>query len=119
MTDWSDEAKARLEEEEKRLRLKAANLLERNGAWSLMARQELAVADDIRAMLGEIERLRAERVEHLGQIVSLQAKLAEAYEAGMRSVMMIRCVKHRDVPQYNRSEGDGAECAACEIEPRG
>lgn len=56
--DWSDEAKARLEEEEKRLRLKAANLQERHGAWSLMAKQELVVADDIRAALEMIERLR-------------------------------------------------------------
>jgi hypothetical protein len=29
-------------------------------------------------MMGEIERLRSERVEHIGQIVSLQAKLAVA-----------------------------------------
>ncbi len=59
--DWTDEAKARLEEEEKRLRLKAANLQERHGAWSLMAKQELVVADDIRAALEMIER-RGERL---------------------------------------------------------
>lgn len=59
--DWSDEAKARLEEEEKRLRLKAANLQERHGAWSLMAKQELVVANDISAALEEIEQ-RGERL---------------------------------------------------------
>lgn len=61
--DWSDETEARLEEEEKRLRHKAANLQERHGTWSLMARQELAVADDIRAALEEIRRVTAERDE--------------------------------------------------------
>ena len=62
MTDWSDERKAMLEEEEKRLRLKAANLQERHGAWSLMAKQELVVADDIRSALDEIERLESLQV---------------------------------------------------------
>ena len=56
MSDWTDETRERLEKEEKRLRLKAANLKERHGEWSLMAAQELVVADDIRAALEEIER---------------------------------------------------------------
>ena len=56
MTDWSDEVRARLVREEERLRYKAANLQARGK--TVMAAQELVVADDIRAALGEIRRLR-------------------------------------------------------------
>lgn len=35
---------------------------------------------------------------------------------GVESVMLIRCIAHRSVPQYNQSESTGAECPACEIE---
>jgi len=35
---------------------------------------------------------------------------------GVESVGMIRCMGHRAVPQYNKNEATGAECAACEIE---
>lgn len=55
MTDW-DEVRARLVREEERLRYKAANLQARGK--TVMAAQELVVADDIRAALEEIERLR-------------------------------------------------------------
>ncbi len=34
-------------------------------------------------------------------------------------VLYIRCMKHRGSPQYNANAAGGAECAACEIEPRG
>ena len=54
MTDWSDEERARLVREEERLRYKAANLQARGK--TVMAAQELVVADDIRAALAEIER---------------------------------------------------------------
>lgn len=88
--DWSDEAKARLEEEEKRLRLKAANLQERHGAWSLMAKQELVVANDISAALEEIEQ-RGERLaqwerEEVTRAANCcgQEERAEAAEAAHR-----------------------------------
>ena len=55
MSDWTDETRARLVREEERLRYKAANLQGRGK--TVMAAQELVVADDIRAALGEIERL--------------------------------------------------------------
>ena len=51
--DWS-EVRARLVKEEERLRYKAANLQARGK--TVMAAQELVVADDIRAALEEIER---------------------------------------------------------------
>ena len=51
--DWSDEVRARLVREEERLRYKAANLQARGK--TVMAAQELVVADDIRAALGEIK----------------------------------------------------------------
>ena len=51
--DWSDEVRARLVREEERLRYKAANLQARGK--TVMAAQELVVADDIRAALAEIE----------------------------------------------------------------
>ena len=54
--DWTDEVRARMVREEERLRYKAANLQARGK--TVMAAQELAVADDIRAALAEIERLR-------------------------------------------------------------
>lgn len=96
--DWSDEAKARLEEEEKRLRLKAANLQERHGAWSLMAKQELVVADDIRAALGEIGRRGLQYPDDLG--ISRDA-------AGLSA----RCAELRDrlVAQGKRAEAAEAD----------
>lgn len=59
--DWSDEVRARLVREEERLRYKAANLQARGK--TVMAAQELVVADDIRAALEEIRRVTAERDE--------------------------------------------------------
>ena len=55
MSDWTDEVRARMVREEERLRYKAANLQARGK--TVMAAQELVVADDIRAALEEIERL--------------------------------------------------------------
>ena len=75
--DWTNEVKARLEEEEKRLRLKAANLQERHGAWSLMAKQELVVADDIRAALEEIALARSAAAAEAGHADELQAEREE------------------------------------------
>lgn len=57
MEDWGAE-RARLEKEEERLRLKAANLKQRHGEWSLMAKQELETAADIRAALERVEEER-------------------------------------------------------------
>ena len=36
-----------------------------------------------------------------------------AYGLGVMSVTRIRCVVHRDVPQYNTAAASDAECAAC------
>ena len=58
--------------------------------------------DDIRCLVKEVERLRHEN--------------AGAFESGLRAVRRIRCLEHRDVPQYNTKEASGAECAACEVE---
>lgn len=55
VSDWTDEVRARMVREEERLRYKAANLQARGK--TVMAAQELAVADDICAALAEVERL--------------------------------------------------------------
>ena len=38
------------------------------------------------------------------------------FAAGVASLRMIRCLKHRDVLPYNHTETGGGECAACEVE---
>lgn len=38
------------------------------------------------------------------------------FTEGVESVIYIRCMEHREVPQYNTAEISGAECAACEAE---
>ena len=41
--------------------------------------------------------------------------ISEEFEAGVRSVVYIRCMEHRMVPVYNQNESTGAECAACTV----
>ena len=47
----------------------------------------------------------------------------EAYDrifvSGVASVTVIRCVKHRHVPAYNKNESSGGECTACAVEDTG
>lgn len=69
--DWSDEVRARLVREEERLRYKAANLQARGK--TVMAAQELVVADDIRAALGEIEECHRIAGEAIGTDPSLRS----------------------------------------------
>ena len=38
-----------------------------------------------------------------------------AFEAGIESVLRIRCLKHRHVQQYN-TEASGAECPSCSFD---
>ena len=78
MSEW-DDIEARLEREEARLRFKAANLRKRH-TWSLMAEQELTVADDIRSALEEIERRGLQYPDDLGvsrDAAGLSARCAE------------------------------------------
>jgi hypothetical protein len=77
------------------------------------------IREAIRAVLDDLTRWQECSARQDHELDALGAERDAAYEAGVRSVTMIRCVKHREVPQYNRGEGDGAECAACEVEPRG
>lgn len=59
---------------------------------------------DIRAALDEIRLLNTENESN------------PVWVRAIESVLMIRCVKHHTVPQYNSEEIHGAECAACEVE---
>lgn len=43
---------------------------------------------------------------------------ADGFAAGLSSVRMIRCIKHRGVLPYNANEIGGGECAACEIDAK-
>lgn len=47
---------------------------------------------------------------------ALTAQGERAYEQGAQDVLYIRCMEHREVPQYNRREINGSECAACAVE---
>lgn len=40
-----------------------------------------------------------------------------AFEAGVRSVLAIRCMNHRAVPQLNTNVCDEAECPICAMQP--
>ena len=72
MSDWTDEVRARMVREEERLRYKAANLQARGK--TVMAAQELVVADDIRAALGEIGRQRSEIAALARQVTEAMAR---------------------------------------------
>ncbi len=48
----------------------------------------------------------------------LQTGRSEDFEDGIRSVLMIRCLKHRMVPQLNTNEFTGGECGGCIAEER-
>jgi hypothetical protein len=41
------------------------------------------------------------------------AQETEEFLKGVESVLSIRCMKHRAVPQYNHNESSGGECGAC------
>lgn len=49
------------------------------------------------------------------RILEAEDERDDVYMRGIRSMLMIRCMKHFRVPQYNRQD-DGSECAACEAE---
>lgn len=112
MTDW-EEAKTRLEEEEKRLRLKAANLQERHGAWSPMAKQELVVADDIRAALERVEE--AERSRNLfgEQVRALRQRVEELERADARNKAELRGADDEIKHQARRAKSAEANLARC------
>ena len=117
--DWS-EVRARLVREEERLRYKAANLQARGK--TVMAAQELVVADDIRAALEEIERLRVERDGAVNGLALMEeraeaaeAKLAEVQEAGatiVKAAERFRQEGSADRAEVERLERDRAEVIA-------
>ena len=49
------------------------------------------------------------------KIAELRHGSETTFEDGVSAVRYIRCIKHREVTQYNQNEITGAECAACGI----
>ena len=42
----------------------------------------------------------------------------DAYNSGIESVIYIRCIRHKAVPQENANESGGGECGACVAEAK-
>ncbi len=76
----------------------------------------LAIDGDPNAKTGEFDTAagRARRFLN-GDTSALDAAMAEARDEGVRSVLLIRCMAHRAVPQLNTKEATGAECPVCAI----
>lgn len=55
------------------------------------------------------------RVEQITDVDGMPIRFT--YEQGIADVLRIRCMEHREVPQYNGNEAQGSECAACAVEP--
>ena len=110
MSEWTDEVRARMVREEERLRYKAANLQARGK--TVMAAQELAVADDIRAALGEIERQkRLLATEHeSGEQCRVVLKRAEAAKAKLTEAHNLLAVMHRDGGHHTADVGFEQSC---------
>jgi hypothetical protein len=94
-------------------------LVAENATTSERARESLAL--DAAAKINYIWCLNthANHMSDMRKIIkdAIVAAAAPAQNSA-DDVLRIRCMNHRDVPQYNGNAAGGAECPACEIEPR-
>lgn len=47
------------------------------------------------------------------RISELEKEVEQAFEKGVKAVLRIRCMQHRDIQQINNTEITGGECGAC------
>lgn len=65
------------------------------------------------------ERIIAESISMVNQTLTGIEAREKAFEKGVSSVRLIRCLKHRDVPQQNSTVLDGgSECGICTVNGR-
>lgn len=107
--DWTDEVRVRLVREEERLRYKAANLQARGK--TVMAAQELVVADDIRSALGEIESLQRQLAEMLVN-ATLQWQAGQEHLKRAESAEAVLDIASREIDRLTKK----AESAEAEVE---
>ena len=113
MSDWTDEVRARMVREEERLRYKAANLQARGK--TVMAAQELAVADDIRAALAEVERLREDSLSSAPPYYRHWEEAVKRAEAAEKRVEELER-DYAEVQDISVSESVGRRAAEAEVE---